>query len=62
MPHGRLPAREAAMQTPDYQRLDRAHHLHPFTDFKALGEEGSRIIERADGVYPGSFINHLSDP
>lgn len=39
------------MQTPDYQRLDRAHHLHPFTDFKALGEEGSRIIERAEGVY-----------
>ncbi|MEQ5801691.1 aspartate aminotransferase family protein [Halomonas sp. H10-9-1] len=39
------------MQTPDYQRLDRAHHLHPFTDFKALGEEGSRIIERGEGVY-----------
>ncbi len=30
------PGPEAAMQTPDYQRLDRAHHLHPFTDFKAL--------------------------
>ncbi|MFW6346955.1 MAG: aspartate aminotransferase family protein, partial [Halomonas sp.] len=39
------------MRTPDYQRLDRAHHLHPFTDFKALGEEGSRIIERGEGVY-----------
>ncbi|WP_282040417.1 aspartate aminotransferase family protein [Halomonas alimentaria] len=39
------------MQTSDYQRLDRAHHLHPFTDFKALGEEGSRIIERGEGVY-----------
>ncbi|PRY73493.1 aspartate aminotransferase family protein [Halomonas ventosae] len=33
------------------QALDRAHHLHPFTDFKALGEEGSRIIERGEGVY-----------
>ncbi|WP_280552382.1 aspartate aminotransferase family protein [Halomonas sp. 25-S5] len=33
------------------QALDRAHHLHPFTDFKALGEEGSRLIERAEGVY-----------
>ncbi|MCL7941045.1 aspartate aminotransferase family protein [Halomonas sp. ATCH28] len=33
------------------QALDRAHHLHPFTDFKALGEEGSRIIERAEGIY-----------
>ncbi|WP_444984772.1 aspartate aminotransferase family protein [Halomonas mongoliensis] len=39
------------MSTRDYQALDRAHYLHPFTDFKALGEEGSRIIERAEGVY-----------
>ncbi|WP_445003241.1 aspartate aminotransferase family protein [Halomonas mongoliensis] len=39
------------MPTRDYQALDRAHYLHPFTDFKALGEEGSRIIERAEGVY-----------
>lgn len=39
------------MTTRDYQALDRAYHLHPFTDFKALGEEGSRIIERAEGVY-----------
>ncbi|MGM0983843.1 MAG: aspartate aminotransferase family protein [Pseudomonadota bacterium] len=33
------------------QALDRAHHLHPFTDFKALGEEDCRVIERAEGVY-----------
>lgn len=39
------------MTTPELQRLDRAHYLHPFTDFKSLGEEGSRIIERAEGVY-----------
>ena len=39
------------MHTRDYQALDRAHYLHPFTDFKSLGEEGSRIIERAEGVY-----------
>ncbi|MGM0832008.1 aspartate aminotransferase family protein [Halomonas qaidamensis] len=39
------------MQTQDYQTLDRQHHLHPFTDFKSLGEEGSRIITHADGVY-----------
>ena len=32
--------------------LDTAHHLHPFTDYKALAEEGgSRIIERAEGVW-----------
>ncbi len=39
------------MNTREYQMLDRAHHLHPFTDFKALGEEGSRIVTRAEGVY-----------
>ncbi|SEO05631.1 aspartate aminotransferase family protein [Vreelandella aquamarina] len=39
------------MQTQDYQALDRQHHLHPFTDFKSLGEEGSRIITHAEGVY-----------
>ncbi|MFM9271937.1 aspartate aminotransferase family protein [Halomonas elongata] len=39
------------MQTQDYQALDRAHHLHPFTDFKALGEEGSRVVSHAEGVY-----------
>ncbi|MFC7368681.1 MULTISPECIES: aspartate aminotransferase family protein [Vreelandella] len=39
------------MQTQDYQMLDRQHHLHPFTDFKSLSEEGTRIITHADGVY-----------
>ena len=39
------------MQTQACQALDRAHHLHPFTDFKALGEEGCRVITRAEGVY-----------
>lgn len=37
--------------TAEWQRLDRRHHLHPFTDFKALGHKGSRIITRAEGVY-----------
>lgn len=36
---------------PDLQELDRRHHLHPFTDHKALHEKRSRIITRADGVY-----------
>ncbi|QEA37976.1 aspartate aminotransferase family protein [Pistricoccus aurantiacus] len=35
----------------ELKRLDRDHYLHPFTDFKALGEEGSRIITHAEGVY-----------
>lgn len=37
--------------TGELQALDRAHHMHPFTDFKALGNEGSRIITHAEGVY-----------
>lgn len=38
------------MQTADYQRLDAAHHLHPFTDSAAMGAS-ARVIVRADGVY-----------
>jgi putrescine aminotransferase len=34
-----------------WQNLDSEHHLHPFTDHKALHEKRSRIITRADGVY-----------
>ncbi len=30
---------------------DAAHHIHPFTDTKALNAEGSRIITHADGVW-----------
>ncbi|MCL6414195.1 aspartate aminotransferase family protein [Aestuariirhabdus sp. Z084] len=40
-----------ALDTAQLQALDRDHHLHPFTDFKQLGEEGARVIERAEGVY-----------
>ena len=35
----------------EWQELDRQHYLHPFTDYKDLGEKKSRIITRADGVY-----------
>ena len=35
----------------DWQALDSSHYLHPFTDFKQLAEQGSRIIARADGAY-----------
>ncbi|HEY9568264.1 MAG TPA: aspartate aminotransferase family protein [Thalassobaculum sp.] len=28
---------------------DAAHHLHPFTDYKALAAEGSRVLVRAEG-------------
>jgi putrescine aminotransferase len=36
---------------PDWQELDKDHHLHPFTDHKQLHKKKSRIITRADGVY-----------
>ncbi|WP_417666459.1 aspartate aminotransferase family protein [Roseibium sp.] len=33
------------------QAADAAHHIHPFTDTKALNAEGTRIITHADGVW-----------
>ena len=33
------------------QQSDREHHFHPFTDFKALGERGTRVIVRGEGIY-----------
>ncbi|MEM7000241.1 MAG: aspartate aminotransferase family protein [Pseudomonadota bacterium] len=37
--------------TEQLQDLDLKHYLHPFTNYKELRDEGSRIITRADGVY-----------
>ena len=37
--------------TQEWQRLDSAHYLHPFTDYKALSARGARIVTRAEGVY-----------
>jgi putrescine aminotransferase len=36
---------------PNYQSLDSAHHLHPFTDHKSLHETGVRVITGGDGVF-----------
>ena len=38
-------------ETAYWQDLDRAHHLHPFTDTAALNRKGSRIVTDAKGVY-----------
>ncbi|TDQ51151.1 aspartate aminotransferase family protein [Permianibacter aggregans] len=35
----------------DWRHLDASHHLHPFTDNKALRLTGVRVIEKAEGVY-----------
>ena len=40
-----------ARTTAQYQALDRAHHLHPFTDHKTLSAVGARVITRAKGIY-----------
>ncbi|MCH8179532.1 MAG: aspartate aminotransferase family protein [Proteobacteria bacterium] len=37
--------------TAEWQALDAAHHLHPFTDFQALAKKGTRVIERGEGVW-----------
>jgi putrescine aminotransferase len=41
-----------------WQDLDRRHFLHPFTDHRELGERGTRIIERAEGVYIHEASGH----
>ena len=41
----------ATHTTAEWQALDRAHYLHPFTDSQALHEFGARIITRAEGVW-----------
>jgi len=37
--------------TIDWQSLDSAHHLHPFTDHKSLHEGKTRVITGAEGVF-----------
>ncbi len=37
--------------TAQWQLLDSAHYLHPFTDYRDLSRKGSRIITRAEGIY-----------
>ena len=40
------------------QQADKQHFIHPFTDSKSLGEKGTRIIERAEGVYLWDIDGH----
>ena len=40
-----------ARSTAEWQALDAAHYMHPFTDHAALGLKGTRVITRAQGVY-----------
>ncbi len=40
-----------SLTTADWQRLDAAHYLHPFTDTRQLASQRTRVITRAQGVY-----------
>jgi putrescine---pyruvate transaminase len=44
-------APRSSRSTREWQAADAAHFLHPFTDFKALAQKGSRVITRADNIY-----------
>ena len=37
--------------TAELQRLDSAHYLHPFTDYKQLAAKGARVVTGAEGVW-----------
>jgi putrescine aminotransferase len=41
----------ATRTTAEWQALDAAHHLHPFTDTQSLNRQGARVITRAEGIY-----------
>jgi putrescine aminotransferase len=44
-------AKEQVFDTKAIQKLDSAHYLHPFTDYKDLNAKGARIMVRGDGIY-----------
>jgi len=46
------------ISTAEWQALDAAHFLHPFTDHKALHQQGSRIITKAKGAWLWDSENH----
>ena len=39
------------IDTATLQRLDAAHHLHPFNDNAALAKKGTRILTKGEGCY-----------
>ena len=41
----------SSVDTASLKALDRAHHLHPFTDFHDYAEHGGRIFSRAEGCF-----------
>ncbi|RLA02768.1 MAG: aspartate aminotransferase family protein [Gammaproteobacteria bacterium] len=37
--------------TSQLQELDKAHHMHPFTNYKSYRKTGGRIVSRAEHIY-----------
>ena len=50
-PHPPTHPHPSQRSTAEWQAADAAHFLHPFTDFKALANKGSRIITKAHNIY-----------
>ncbi|MFZ6845053.1 aminotransferase [Undibacterium sp. RuTC16W] len=47
----KLAAKYGIYNTRAIQQQDTAHHLHPFTDFKALAQSGAQVIVAGKGCY-----------
>ncbi|MDG2473912.1 MAG: aspartate aminotransferase family protein [Paracoccaceae bacterium] len=37
--------------TKEFQKIDAAHHVHPFSDMAELNQTGSRVIVKGDGIF-----------
>ena len=37
--------------TNEFQQMDAAHHIHPFSDMAELNQTGSRVIVKGDGIF-----------
>ena len=37
--------------TQEFQKLDAAHHLHPFSDMAELNKTGVRVITKGKGIF-----------
>ena len=48
----------AEISKSDWQEMDAAHHLAPFSDYKELHAEGSRMITHADGHFIYDIDGH----
>ncbi len=38
-------------KTEEWQRIDAAHHIHPFTNPQVIAKEGARVFVRGEGIY-----------